>query len=216
MFLGQVVAISVASNMFYIALLYGKSANGSSAPADEKAQRTASSRSGAASPFQGPRLLQLSTLLSLVTVALTPYLSQSWFLPNLLVMHVLLFIPLMVSGTTPKTREAGLSTRTVYSTITVLAILLRLRTVYDALYSPSAVASQADLLPALWRTLHEHPAQASIGWDVVWTTISLIAWVVTDPRFKDSGLLAMLASPIMAGPVGFLAPAMLRSLEENI
>ncbi|EIN03464.1 hypothetical protein PUNSTDRAFT_78135 [Punctularia strigosozonata HHB-11173 SS5] len=211
MFLGQVVAISVASNVFYLALLYAKSSDGPVTAG----QRAASSHSRATSRSQGSGILVLCTSLSLVTVALTPYLSQYWFLPNLLLMHVLLFIPLLAPGPTSEKRETGLSIRTLYSLVTVLAIFLRGRTVYDALYSAAAVSKQADLLPALWKTLHEHPAQASIGWDVVWTTISFIFWVMSDPRFKDTGLLAMLASPIMVGPVGFLAPATLRCLEES-
>jgi hypothetical protein len=27
-----------------------------------------------------------------------------------------------------------------------------------------------------WNTLHSHPAQSSIGWDVVWSTLSFITW----------------------------------------
>lgn len=29
-----------------------------------------------------------------------------------------------------------------------------------------------------WDVLHSHPAQSSIGWDVVWTTISFVVWQV--------------------------------------
>jgi hypothetical protein len=35
---------------------------------------------------------------------------------------------------------------------------------------------------AAWRVLHSHPAQSSIGWDVVWTTISFFVWRVIGPR----------------------------------
>jgi len=28
-----------------------------------------------------------------------------------------------------------------------------------------------------WATLHSHPAQSSIGWDVIWTSLSFIAWI---------------------------------------
>lgn len=33
----------------------------------------------------------------------------------------------------------------------------------------------------VWKVLHEHPAQSSIGWDIIWTTLGLAMWSV----FKD-------------------------------
>jgi hypothetical protein len=36
-----------------------------------------------------------------------------------------------------------------------------------------------------WRVLHSHPAQSSIGWDVVWTTISFFVWKAIGPRLKS-------------------------------
>jgi len=39
-----------------------------------------------------------------------------------------------------------------------------------------------DILNAVSTTLYSHPAQSSIGWDVIWTSLSLIVWILLRPR----------------------------------
>ena len=80
MLLGQIVAISVACNLFFTLL-------------------------SVTEPKRGARLyarptLWLSVLASLITVAISPYTDETTFLPNLLVMHVLLIIPLATESVT--------------------------------------------------------------------------------------------------------------------
>ena len=95
MLLGQVVAISVAANLFYVALvLY-------TVPAT-----TPTTKPSSKSPESAPLTLWLSVLASLVTVVLSPYTSPSTFLPNLLTMHTLIIIPLVFPLTSSKIGRA--------------------------------------------------------------------------------------------------------------
>ena len=45
----------------------------------------------------------------------------------------------------------------------------------------SDVSGMAAAVDALWSTLGSHPAQSSIGWDVIWTLGSFLAWIVLAP-----------------------------------
>jgi len=57
-----------------------------------------------------------------------------------------------------------------------------------------------------WETLYSHPAQSSIGWDVIWTTASFLIWEFMRPGDKrwTVGLTSLLT--VLWG-VGFAAPA---------
>ncbi|KAH9053110.1 hypothetical protein EDB87DRAFT_1653824 [Lactarius vividus] len=150
MLLGQLVAISVATNLFFLALV---------PPAKEK--KAASSV---------PLVLWLSVLASLVTVMLVPHsLQHDYFLSNLLVMHALLVLPLLPLPTSSTVR-LRMPARTVYWLVALLSAATRVRTVT---MSGSLTAGPG----TLWAVLKSHPAQSSIGWDIVWTTISVLIWV---------------------------------------
>ncbi|KAF9565375.1 hypothetical protein CPC08DRAFT_659183 [Agrocybe pediades] len=207
MLLGQIVAISVASNLFYIALILSHRA------ASGKEQTTSQT---AASPR-----LWLSVLLSFATIAISPYTSTQTFLPNLLVMHALLFAPLIgISTIVHPTKSFSVDTKTLYRLIQILAAAIHLRTVFAAaraLKQDSISSSTASrLISVAWDVLHSHPAQSSIGWDVVWTSISFIFWMLTSSEYPSalsklySVLYLTLATPISS--VGVSAPYILRSL----
>lgn len=168
MLLGQVVAISVASNLFYLALAL-------SSPPSAIKKRSAQYASPA---------LWLSVLLSLVTVGLVPMTNDRTFLPNLLIMHALLVVPLFAGAANQdKQRPAfSMSTRMLYSQITFAALILRVRTINIVLTQiPYDLQSLRSLAVIAWRVLHSHPAQSSIGWDVIWTTVSFFAWKFSGP-----------------------------------
>jgi hypothetical protein len=151
MLFGQLVAISVASNLFFLAL-----------------PRKSELKLRAATQKTVPPVLWLSVLASLLTVFLVPHsLRHNYFLSNLLIMHALLVIPLLFPVTSTRTGRLHIRTRTLYMLITLLAVIARLRTALSMMTGRST----------LWAVLTSHPAQASIGWDVVWTTISFLQWV---------------------------------------
>ena len=80
----------------------------------------------------------------------------------------------------------------MYLLVFLLSIPIRSRTVLSTLSSvatKSAYQGTFAFVQQAWETLHWHPAQSSIGWDVVWTTASFIVWTAaTDP---ESGLAAV-------------------------
>jgi hypothetical protein len=163
MLFGQLVAISVATNLFFLALTRTRS--------------TTTAKKKPAAPRRAtdtvPPILWLSVLASLMTVFLVPHsLRHDYFLANLLAMHALVVIPFIplpvVLG------HLHIRTRTLYLLVGLLSVLTRVRTVLWMMKSE---------VP-LWTVLHSHPAQASIGWDVVWTTMSCLVTLlsVSDDR----------------------------------
>ncbi|KAJ7708588.1 hypothetical protein B0H16DRAFT_1632297, partial [Mycena metata] len=157
MLLGQFVAISIASNLFYLALVL--------APCPPSP-----SSSHGMSSLPAP-------------VALCPFTSERSFLPNLLLMHTLIILPLLVpdrlfplgqASAEPKSR-IGISLKTLYIVV------------FGAQASQAAgnpPVSVKDLALKAWNVLHSHPAQSSIGWDVIWTSISFVVWLVLHPELQ--------------------------------
>lgn len=235
MLLGQLVAISVASNLFYIALLLSPPTTKSTTPS------------------RAPFNLTLSTLLALGAVAYTPATAHTdSFLPTLLTMHALSFLPLFSAPTSTK---FALPTKYLYTLIGLVGLALRARSIAVGIISlsgalPASLATLfafcalivllpgpvptssilltfivtaasvtflvpdlAEALPLLarrtFRVLHAHPAQSSIGWDIVWTGTSTIAWALLRPVGPDdkkkrasAWSTAALTLPVGAGVTG--------------
>jgi hypothetical protein len=176
MLFGQLVAISVASNLFFLAL-----------------PRKSEMKPRASTQETVPPVLWLSVLASLLTVFLVPHsLRHDYFLLNLLIMHALLVIPLLRPVTSARAGRLHIRTRTLYQLITLLAAIARLRTGLSMMTGRSM----------LWAVLRSHPAQASIGWDVVWTTISFLRWV--QPRTRGGQLTMISATAVLS--IGSSAP----------
>ena len=221
MLLGQIVAISVASNLFYLALVLSEPSVSSRRHDLSLKRRTVSLR------------LVVSVLLSLVTVALSPFTSSKTFLPNLLVMHVLLFVPLISINNTsssPETSPApfSINLNTLYRIIHLACAGIHIRTVIAAIGSLQSTSKSPDIFREAWTTLYSHPAQSSIGWDIIWTSSSFIVWILLrSPRFYDDGsgnkkyygivMYLMLATPVAS--IGVTAPYALqpgRGVDEGI
>lgn len=165
MLLGQVVAISVASNLFYYAVATATAPRPSSPKSSATLQTTRNA----------PLVLWLSVVLSLATVVYSPNTSESTFLPNLLIMHTLLILPLAISPS-PKNRWS-IKLETLYTVIAVASLVLHIKAgVVAGLFLPSGQRTPGAVVGAIINTLYYHPAQSSIGWDVVWTTVSALVW----------------------------------------
>jgi len=177
MLFGQLVAISVATNLFFLALV---------PPAKEK-KKVASAAAPRAGARSVPSVLWLSVLASLATVILVPHsLQHNYFLSNLLVMHALLVLPLLpLPASSSRAVRLRIPTRTLYRLVALLSAAVRVRT---ATVSGSLTTGPG----TLWAVLNSHPAQASIGWDVVWTTISILIWV--RPRGVRGQLMSILST----------------------
>ncbi|CAK5274311.1 unnamed protein product [Mycena citricolor] len=202
MLLGQLVAISVASNLFYLALVLSPPVSGSRTNAK-------------ASP-----VLFACVSMALGAVYLSPWTDGTTFLPNLLVMHGVIMIPLLLPAKFVKNSERSvLSVPLPMMHILVFAIALALHTRSTATALGDPPMSVLDFVNKAWTTLHSHPAQASIGWDIIWTSISFVVWVVMLPQEQAGqriavALFLLLATPLVS--VGVLAPHILRPSEEEV
>lgn len=202
MLLGQVVAISVASNLFYIALL-------SSMAARERRNDDAS--------IAVPIKLWLPVLISLATIASSPFTTEKTFLPNLLIMHALLVVPL-ISVSSLQHTKSWFNLSIFYLLIFLVSIPIRFRTMVAALPTTADLDTSAlAYFKTQWEVLHSHPAQSSIGWDVVWTSISFIVWTAVTPSQGRSKIFAipylLLATPFAS--IGLTAPYVLRPHHED-
>ncbi|KAJ7746323.1 hypothetical protein B0H16DRAFT_1726503 [Mycena metata] len=181
MLLGQFVAISVASNLFYLALVL--------AP-----RLPSPSSSHGLSSLPAPVALWLPVLLSLGTVATSPFTSEHSFLPNLLLMHTLIILPLLVPDRLFPLAQASaetkshfaISLKTLYIIVFGAALVLHARATGQAAGDP--LVSVRDFALKAWDVLHSHPAQSSIGWDVIWTSISFVVWLVLHPELQPQVL----------------------------
>ncbi|SCV67827.1 BQ2448_5438 [Microbotryum intermedium] len=166
MLLGQVVAISFAQNLFFLAL--------SLSPLPP------SPRSFTPSP-----LLIWSTLLSFLTIALVPStIHKPTFLPNLLLMHVLLILPLIPRFSRTHRKSSLFTPSTLYVLYSLLSLFLQYTT-YLTLPSQS-VQSPLHLLSSTVQTLSSHPAQSSISYDVVFASISMLTFILLEERKNRS------------------------------
>lgn len=216
MLLGQIVAISVAANLFYLACLLAQP------PTLKRDIRSAKA---------GPRVW-LSVILSLITVAISPMTSQRTFLPNLLVMHALLFVPFLPGRATPmegnlpakegysatneETEEKfSIYVKYLYRIVQLASAAIHIRTALTTVKYLKQGSFGFHIAEAAWKVLHSHPAQSSIGWDVVWTSISFAAWIATRPAHpsQSSKYVTMpyllFATPIAS--VAVTAPYVLQS-----
>ncbi|KZO97265.1 hypothetical protein CALVIDRAFT_526813 [Calocera viscosa TUFC12733] len=193
--LGQLMAISTASSLFFLALF-------STPPADP--------------PIPRPRLplsTYLPILASIFPALYTPYLTPSAFLPNLLLLHFLLLIPFLpLSQYLPSTlsSDAG-STLPPSSLLTLLEPLTFLPRALALLSLPRGAWHSPRLLLS---TLLSHPAQSSIGFDAMHVSLLLLLYSLlrrgaSPSRAGAYEALSALAGILAVGP-GVVAPLVFR------
>jgi hypothetical protein len=159
--------------------------------------------------------------------------SQQTFLPNLLVMHAVLFVPLLPSRPgsivdKPPTKKGqsaaneeieeekfSFYVKYLYRIVQLASAAIHLRTVLNTVKYLRQGSSGSHIAEAAWKVLHSHPAQSSIGSDVVWTSISFAVWMATRPAHLSHSqkyitmTYVLIATPIAS--VGITAPYVLQS-----
>ncbi|GAA5959226.1 hypothetical protein JCM21900_004267 [Sporobolomyces salmonicolor] len=175
MLLGQVVAVSFAQSLFFAALAL--------APA------VVPKPPAAGAPASRPAGQTWALLLALVagccgTIFIPHAVGTPYFLPTLLGVHLVALVPLL-PGIPDRSLNFPLSR--FYFNFSFIALRLRWSTVAslldtDALTStPTKIpAALLGLLRSEWDVLWSHPAQSSISWDVVFASLSAIAFMVYD------------------------------------
>jgi hypothetical protein len=157
MILGQIVSISFASNLSFLAVLAARRPQ-SPGKLPASTQALSNGRSDV--------VIHILLIITAVCAALVPFAhAQREFMPVLLVPHILGFAPL-ITGLRP-TGSA------VYLTATAMAAILLAQTT-------AKVISEGISVGDLVTVLHEHPAVSSVGWDVILCWVSYVMWHVLE------------------------------------
>lgn len=195
MILGQLVAISVGQALFLAALVRPSPHRKLGAPPQGRNLAVPPSKP---SPSRPSLLLVASVVISTATVFITPYVTSTpFFLPNLLVMHALLVVPLFFAPTS----RGPISYAQLYSFLAIASLVGRLRLYSGLLSLPINIASLHQFAESLYKTFYSHPAQSSISADVVASTLTFLFWMVVDFKNKSVVEWVGLAGLIGAAPV---------------
>jgi hypothetical protein len=191
MLLGQIVSISFATNLFFLAILVS-SLNNSISATINKSQSDLNTKiktdlDGTSKSVDGDGLisflcLQFLILPGLGSAAVLPtVLGTNSFMPVLLVPHLLLFVPPLLSDLAEKLNWAknliaaiGRENEKLFTTIIVASIVSQGVTTYSA-------AGQASGWSGIGKALYEHPAVSSVGWDVICCWVSWGMWLGFGP-----------------------------------
>ncbi|KAK0667827.1 hypothetical protein QBC41DRAFT_132694 [Cercophora samala] len=157
MLLGQIVAISFASNLFFLAVLVHDVKD------DKKTAETQRK-----TPSRTSDVLTLLVNLA-VTLFLFGNVDSPYFLTLLLAPHVLAFVPMLRDGLS--SNSIGSSQLREPSKVLQFGILAAVL----AAGTSQAIAS-GESWQSILDTLYEHPAVSSVGWDVICCWVSYTAW----------------------------------------
>ncbi|KAK4663643.1 hypothetical protein QC763_610200 [Podospora pseudopauciseta] len=157
MLLGQIVAISFASNLFFLAVL-AHDVKDEKKPAQSK---------------QKPSSRTSDILILVVNLAVTLFLfgnlDSPYFLSLLLAPHVLAFVPLLRDGiSSGSTESSQLREPSKVLQFGILAAVLAAGT--------SQPIASGETWKSILDTLYEHPAVSSVGWDVICCWVSYTVW----------------------------------------
>lgn len=173
MLLGQVVAISVASSLFFAVMLcYQPVVN--KHPSDKVLKS-----------------LACSTIGGIITVIISPYVATgSGFMPNLLVMHILLILPLasrcklIELPTFNNSIKTPLYISTLYTLAAGANFAIYINQWLECL-STLEIRSNSildDVFYMIYSTFFGHPAQSSISSDIICMKIITMTWIYTQTK----------------------------------
>jgi hypothetical protein len=182
MLLGQVVAISFAQSLFAATVVVSLPRQSRSPPQQPAtASRSDDHSRGSKTLWVPPALLELGpVLISLLSAAVVPLVAHtSYFMPVLLIPHLLLFVPGILSpGMLP--RGWGKSQPVAVVARRYAMVFKWLSTILVVLVAQSTYALAVTAEGALWRRLlsamSEHPAVSSVSWDVVCCFLVVVSW----------------------------------------
>ncbi|KAG2233961.1 hypothetical protein BDF21DRAFT_450291 [Thamnidium elegans] len=195
MILGQVVAISVGSSLFFAVMLSHQPIPYRQAPSKLLTS------------------LAVSTIGGIITVIISPFVAATeGFMPNLLVMHILLVFPLVALNYLPAieytSNKTGLSVMALYLLSAGANFSIYVHQWIECL-SVLEVQSNSficDVFNKLFSTFFAHPAQSSISYDIVCMQIISVAWMYTQSKHIFNSvpcwiIALMLSTPILSASV---------------
>ncbi|GAA5912843.1 uncharacterized protein JCM6883_004848 [Sporobolomyces salmoneus] len=175
MLIGQIVAISFAQSLFFAALAL---------TTQIKPRAPIAGRPLGPPPGQTWALLFSVVLGAIGTTTVPSQISTPYFLPILLGVHLCSLLPLL--DFIPQ-RLVRLPPSRLYFNYAFIALRLRWETI-SQLIDFSKLTSKPKQSPEIlstffqneWKVLNEHPAQSSISWDVIFTSVSAVAFMLYD------------------------------------
>ncbi|KAK4182049.1 hypothetical protein QBC35DRAFT_396746 [Podospora australis] len=172
MLLGQIVAISFASNLFFLAVLLHDEQSVPQ-PSTTNKSRTGETTSSRWWLFTSDSIILLANL-AFVAVLVTGDMGTAWFLPALLAPHILAFVPILRDSFSSSTASSPASHAGRIKDVPRLVQFSVFVAVLAA--ATSQLPAERANLAALLQTLYEHPAVSSVGWDVICCWVSYTAW----------------------------------------
>ncbi|KAJ5380746.1 uncharacterized protein N7496_003174 [Penicillium cataractarum] len=190
MLLGQIVAISFAQNLFFATILVSRQPR--STDGTKKDKSDAEDSIAAWSPPWYSEVLPVA--ISLISTVLVPTVAHTkHFMLMLLVPHLFLFVPAILrpsQSSTIKTHGKGHSEeRTIrryvsfFQWYTVACVAIQAHSTFLVLQGMGqdiSVESLRTLAVNLPSVIYEHPAVSSVSWDVVYCTITAVAWIAVN------------------------------------
>lgn len=168
MLLGQLVAISFASNLFFLTVLYRDAAP---TPRTELTRAGGNSRKrwfSLQTAYHALIVLQIS-----IAIAIPRSAHTTGFLRLLLLPHILAFAPLLLHAvwsfgkSSPQSRGPPLSS--YISALSLVALLCA---------ATAPLLGKGASMQSVIATLNEHPAVSSVGWDVICCWVSYTTWAI--------------------------------------
>ncbi|KAG8829890.1 hypothetical protein FRC17_005818 [Serendipita sp. 399] len=148
-----------------------------------------------------PLQLTIPVLLALFTVSICPDPSSPEFLPNIIVLHVLCFIPTLPAPLwTTRPTSLNVPVMTVYFAVTAMAFVLRLQSTMAAVFALDTVGI-IEFIREAATTIHSHPAIATFAWDTIWSTAVFLFWHVFGDGTSGSNFQSLL--PLLSFSAGF-------------
>lgn len=190
MLLGQIVAISFAQNLFFATILVSRQ------PC--RTDGTKKDKSGAQDSIAAwsPPLYAevLPVAISLISTVLVPTVAHTkYFMLMLLVPHLLLFVPAILRPSQSSTVETHAKDYSEKRTIqryaaffqwyTVACVIIQAHStllVLQEMGQEISVESLRTLAASLPGVIYEHPAVSSVSWDVIYCTITAVAWIAVN------------------------------------
>lgn len=175
MLLGQIVAISFAQNLFFATVLVSQRSSTKFRKENKDYYLDAA--------WVPPIYIEvLPTAISLLSTVMVPSVAHTnYFMAMLLIPHLLLFVPATLlpsrgAATQGRGKETIRRYITFFQILTASSILIQGHLTYSVLKN-LGTSSYSRLVQSLLNTIYEHPAVSSVSWDVIYCTVSAMAWV---------------------------------------
>lgn len=173
MLLGQIVAVSFASNLFFIRVLVSPGSRPHS-------PRSSFQTDGSMSLL----LLQAAILVPGLgaTFALPYTLKTPYFLFTLLIPHVLFFVPPFFSDVAQRWALAHSMTQIIDRFSVRLYQMIILAAIAMQTWATFRIMRLDGAFNGVRSALYEHPAVSSVGWDVIYCWLSFGLWALVGTR----------------------------------